>query len=59
MKDDPIVEEVHRARERLLEENDGDLNKLMDRLQERESHEHGPLIRYPAELKSKSRSLAS
>jgi hypothetical protein len=31
MKDDPIVDEVHRVRRQLLEEVGGDLKKLMAR----------------------------
>lgn len=31
MKDDPIVEEVHRVRRQIFEEVGGDLGKLMER----------------------------
>lgn len=37
--EDPIVEEIHRTREKLLAECGGDLEKLMDRLQARESED--------------------
>ena len=36
MIDDPIVEEVHRWRTALLKKAGGDLDKLLDYLQERE-----------------------
>ena len=39
MKDDPIVEEIHRVRRVLLDECDGDFEKLMDRFQVREKGE--------------------
>lgn len=32
MNRDPVVEEVHQARQRLLKECSGDLDRLMDRL---------------------------
>jgi hypothetical protein len=34
--DDPIVAEIHRTREKLLQECEGDMEKLMDRLVSRE-----------------------
>jgi hypothetical protein len=34
--EDPFVEEVHRVRERLLQECGGDLERLMDRLKAQE-----------------------
>ena len=40
MNEDPIVAEIHRTRERLLEECGGDLERLMDRLKALEE-EHG------------------
>ena len=36
MVSDPIVDEVHRIREKLLEECGGDLDKYIERLRERE-----------------------
>ena len=36
MKKDPIVEEIHQIRERLLDECGGDIEALMDRLKARE-----------------------
>jgi hypothetical protein len=36
MTDDPIVDEIHKVRELLLRECEGDLDKLIDRLQARE-----------------------
>jgi hypothetical protein len=37
--EDPFVEEVHKVRERLLRECDGDLERLMDRLKAREEED--------------------
>jgi hypothetical protein len=39
MRNDPIVEEIHRVREKMLEECGGDLEKLMDRIKARESND--------------------
>jgi len=41
---DPIVEEVHRIREKLLEECGGDLNKLLDRYEAAESLDQDRLV---------------
>jgi len=37
--EDPFVEEVHKVRERLLQECGGDLERLMDRLKAREEED--------------------
>lgn len=37
MKNDPIVDEIHRVREKLLEDCGGDLDTLMDSLSEMET----------------------
>ncbi len=55
MIEDPIVEEVHRAREKLLAECDGDLDKLMDHLGKRESEERSPVVKSVRELKVQAR----
>ena len=39
MNRDPIVEEIHQTREKMLAECDGDLGKLLDRLQATEKRE--------------------
>lgn len=52
MIDDPIVEEVHRVRARLLAECDGDLDKLMERIRQRESQDEPYLVNGPEELKA-------
>lgn len=59
MIDDPIVEEVHRVRARLLAECDGDLDKLMDRIRQRESQDECYLVNSPEELKARRLRLAS
>lgn len=41
---DPIVEEIHRIREKLLAECGGDLERLMDQLEAAERHETGRLV---------------
>ncbi len=42
--EDPFVEEVHRVRERLLQECGGDLERLMDRLKAREEEDRSRVI---------------
>ena len=44
MKHDPIVEEMHRARERILRECSGDLEKFMDRLKAAEGEDQDRLV---------------
>jgi hypothetical protein len=44
MIDDPIVEEIHRVRAKMLEEAGGNLELLMDRLQSRESEDRSRLV---------------
>ena len=59
MTDDAIVEEVHRTREKLLAECEGNLDKLMDRLQSRESEDRGRVVKSIRELKTRTAALAS
>jgi hypothetical protein len=42
--EDPFVEEVHKVRERLLQECGGDLERLMDRLKAREEEDRSRVI---------------
>jgi len=44
MNKDPIIEEIHRIREKMLEDCGGDLEKLMDRLQANESRHPDRLV---------------
>ena len=44
MTKDPIVEEIRRIRRKLLEECDGDIEKLMDRLKKMESDHRGNVV---------------
>jgi len=44
MRNDPIVEEIHRVREKMLEECGGDLEKLMDRIKARESKDKDRIV---------------
>jgi hypothetical protein len=37
MKDDPIVEEIHQVRQKMLAECNGSLDQLLDRLQRAEA----------------------
>ncbi len=59
MTEDPIVEEVHRTREKLLADCGGDLDGLMDYLQECEGEERGVVVKNARELKTPARALAS
>jgi hypothetical protein len=51
---DPFVDEVHEIREKLLKECDGDLDKLMDRLQLREQENRSQVVRDLNEAKTHS-----
>ena len=42
--DDPIVAEIHRTREKLLQECEGDIEKLMDRLAAREETDRSRVL---------------
>lgn len=44
MKEDPILEEIHRTRKKLLEQSDGDMQKLMDRLKYLEGDERDRIV---------------
>lgn len=59
MTDDPIVDEVHRIRAKLLAECGGDLDKYMDRLQELERTQPGLLIKSADELRSRAETSLS
>jgi hypothetical protein len=55
MNEDPIVDEVHRTRARLLAECGGDLDQLMDRLQRQEEADRSRMIKSAKELKAAGR----
>ena len=44
MLNDPIVEEVHELRKKLMAECDGDLDRLLARLREREAEDAGRVV---------------
>lgn len=44
MKRDPIVEEIHQIRQKLLDECDGDLNQLMARYKAAEKQDRDRLV---------------
>ena len=44
MNEDPVVEEIHRIREKMLEDCGGDLERLMDRMKNHESRHKDRLI---------------
>ncbi len=44
MTDDPIVEEIHRIRDRMLAECGGDFEKYMDRLREAQEQDRDRLV---------------
>ena len=48
MTRDPIVEEIRRAREKLLDECGDDIEKFMDRLKSAEDEDRARLISYEA-----------
>jgi len=50
--DDPFLREIHETRERLLEECGGDLETLMDRLQNREQEDSARVVKDLRSLKS-------
>ena len=54
MIDDPIVEEIHKVREKLWEECGGSLDKLMDRLRAREEEDRSRLVRDISEIRQGS-----
>jgi hypothetical protein len=59
MIDDPIVEEIHKVREKLWEECQGSLDKLMDRLQAREEEDRSRLVHEVVGSRRKSETVAS
>jgi len=56
MIDDPIVEDVYRARERILEECDGDLAKYMERLKAAQAQHKDRLVTLEDVRKRRQRS---
>ena len=44
MLNDPIVEEVHQLRKKLMAECDGDLDRLLARLREREEEDASRVV---------------
>lgn len=44
MIDDPIVDEIHKIREKMLEECGGDLSKLFERFRAREAQDQSRLV---------------
>jgi hypothetical protein len=44
MKHDPIVEEIHQTRQKMLEECHDDLDQLLDRLQAAETQDRSRLV---------------
>ncbi len=60
MTDDPIVEEVHRARAKLIAEHDGSLPRYLESLrQQRGDKLTGASVRNVEELRRKTAKLAS
>jgi hypothetical protein len=49
--EDPVVAEIHKVREKLLEECGGDLDKLMDRLASREREDGSRVVVDAKEVK--------
>ena len=44
MKRDPIIEEIHQTRQKLLQECGGDLNQLMDRFKAAEIQDRSRMV---------------
>lgn len=44
MLNDPIVEEIHRIRDKMLAECDGDMKKYMDRLRKAQKQDQHRLV---------------
>lgn len=44
MIDDPIVDEIHKIREKMLEECGGDLTKLLERFRAREAQDQSRIV---------------
>ena len=59
MNRDPIVEEIHQVRNKMLEECNGDLDEFMDRLKKREDDDRERIISVEQlKLEKMSRSAA-
>ena len=56
MTRDPIVEEIHRTRKKMLEECGGDFDKLFDRLMAAQEKEKGRLGPKPPRPKKRAAS---
>jgi hypothetical protein len=48
MKHDPIVEEIHQIRQKILEACHGELDQLLDRLQAAETQDHSRVVSWEA-----------
>lgn len=59
MTNDPIVDEVHRTRAKLLAESAGDLDRYMDRLQVLEKTEQRLVIKSVDDLRSRVKTVVS
>ena len=58
MTKDPIIEEIHHTRKKMLEECGGDFDKLFDRLKAAEAKEKGRLGPKPPRSKRRAESPA-
>lgn len=56
MKEDPLVEEIHEVRRKLLDDCGGDLERLMDRLQSRERQDPERVVSDLGQVKASLRS---
>lgn len=59
MSNDPIVEDVHRARQRILAECEGDLRRWLDRLKSAEARHSDRLVSLEEVLARKARPVSS
>jgi hypothetical protein len=56
MTDDPIVEEIHRIRDRMLAECGGDFQKYMDRIRDAQNQDRDRLVTMEDVLRRKRES---
>ncbi len=59
MLKDPIVEEIHQVRKQMLAECDGDLERLLARLREREAEDASRVVSSVEEGRRRSRLAAA
>ncbi len=59
MNDDPIVEEIRQARQKIFAEEGYDLGRLLDRLRREQQAHPERLVSFPSQWSDKSKSEAT